>query len=68
MRTLTQAFTQHPASVDETYLQHLCFATGFSIRLFGAGLAALIHAILPFLFEKTASQAICRMHDHIVNR
>ena len=68
MRAVTQAFTEHPASVDETYLQHLCFAMTFSLKLFGAGLAALVHAFLPFLFEKTASDAIRKMYARIENR
>ena len=68
MRAVTQAFTEHPASVDETYFQHLCFAMSFSLRLFGAGLAALVHAFLPFLFEKTAGNAIRQMHARIDNR
>lgn len=68
MRAIAQAFTQHPASVDETYFQHLCFAGTFSLKLFGAGLAALVHAILPFLFEKTASNAIRAMYARIEHR
>ena len=65
---LSRAFTQHPASVDETYGEHLLFASRFALRLFAAGGAALIHAILPFLFEKTASNLIRQMHNDIVNR
>lgn len=68
MRALTQAFTDHPASVGETYLQHLRFALGFSLSLFGAAIAALIHAFLPFLFEKTASRMIRKMHNRIDTR
>ncbi|MXQ06532.1 hypothetical protein GQ651_01595 [Alphaproteobacteria bacterium GH1-50] len=66
--TLSRAFTQHPASVDETYFEHLLFASRFAARLFAAGGAALIHAILPFMFEKTASNLIRAMHNDIVNR
>lgn len=68
MRALTQAFTDHPASVGETYLQHLRFALGFSLSLFGAAVAALFHAFLPFLFEKTASRMIRKMHSRIDRR
>ena len=65
---LSRAFTQHPASVKETYFEHLLFASRFAFRLFAAGGAALIHAILPFLFEKTASNLIRQMHNDIVSR
>ena len=66
--TLSRAFTQHPASVDETYFEHLLFASRFALRLFAAGGAALIHAILPFMFEKTASNLIRAMHSDITSR
>ena len=49
-----------PRSVDETYLQHFAFALLFSIRLFGAAFAALVHALLHCAFEKTASKTV---HD-----
>ena len=62
------AFRDHPASVDETYSQHMAFALGFSARLFAAGLAALVHAFLPYFFEKTASRITCALYDRINNR
>lgn len=68
IQSIRTAFTAHPASVNESYFEHLLFAGRFSARLFGAGLAALIHAILPFMFEKTASNLIRQMHHDIVNR
>jgi len=68
LNTLKTAFTSHPHSVDETYAQHLMFAGRFALRLFGAAFAALIHAILPFMFEKTASNLIRKMHHDIVSR
>ncbi len=67
-QSIRAAFTTHPASVDETYFEHMLFAGRFSLRLFGAAFAALVHAVLPFLFEKTASQLIRKMHNDIVNR
>lgn len=62
------AFTAHPASVGETYWQHFFFATKFSLQLFGAALAALVHAILPFLFDKTASTIVARLHHRLTTR
>ena len=67
-RALTRLFTDHPRSVDETYLQHMGFAARFAGRLLLAAGAAAIHAVLPWLFEKTASRMICEMHDKITNR
>ena len=65
---VTRLFTEHPQSVDETYLEHMRFAAGFSGRLFLAAGAALVHAFLPFLFEKTASSMISTMHHRMHNR
>lgn len=62
------AFRAHPASVGETYLEHLFFALKFSFRLFGAGLAALIHALIPALFCSTASEKIHEMHADLSSR
>ena len=61
-------FLDHPRSVDESYFEHLLFAGGFAVRLIGAGLAALIHALIPCLFEKTAGNMIMGMHSKISNR
>jgi hypothetical protein len=66
--TLHRLFLSHPQTVDETYGEHFWFALGFAARLFGAGLAALIHAFIPCLFEKTASRMIREMHDRITSR
>jgi hypothetical protein len=67
--TLHHLFTDHPATVGETYLQHLASAWGFSWRMMLASIACLIHALLPFLFEKTGSRAITQLHDRmVVNR
>ncbi len=65
---LTKSFTAHPATVDESYLEHAMFASRFSAKLLLAGLAALVHAVLPFCFEKTAGNMIRELHGEIVNR
>ena len=61
-------FLDHPRSVDESYFEHLLFAGGFALRLVGAGLAALVHALVPYLFEKTASNMIAKMYAKTSNR
>ncbi|RMD62786.1 MAG: hypothetical protein D6826_06560 [Alphaproteobacteria bacterium] len=59
-------FTDHPASVDETYAEHLGIATAFGTRMILAGLACLIHGLLPFLFVKTGSNTIAELHARMV--
>jgi len=68
MQTIARLFTAHPSSVDESYFQHLLFAGRFAAMLFAAGFCALVHAVLPFLFEKTAGNLIKTMYGMIHNR
>lgn len=65
IRTL---FLDHPASVEESYVQHMRFAFGFAVWLFVAAGAALIHAIVPALCETTASRILKRLHGRIEAR
>ena len=64
--TLRGAFTEHPASVGETYGEHMGMACGFATRLLLASLACYVHALLPFLFVKTGSRAIAELHERMV--
>ena len=59
-------FTHHPASVNETYFQHMGMALSFCGRFTYGAIAALIHAFFPFLFEKTGSELISELHNRMV--
>ena len=61
-------FTEHPTSAGESYLQHLCVAARFGASMVAAGLACLVHALLPFLFERTGSRCIDRLHEQMAAR
>lgn len=65
---LGRLFKDHPASVDETYLQHLGRAVGFGARMVCAGFACMLHGLLPFLFKTTGSDAMCDLHDEMSAR
>lgn len=65
---IARLFTAHPSSVNETYLEHSGFALRFAGWLVLAAMAALIHAIFPMLFEKTASRIIAKLHNRTVHR
>ena len=58
-------FTAHPHSVGESYGEHFCFASRFGLRMLAGGLAAVVHGLLPFLFETTGSRTILALHDEI---
>ena len=68
VRSFLSAFRDHPASVGETYPEHMAFALRFGARLFCAGAAAFIHALIPALFETTASDKVRAMHAEIEGR
>ena len=63
---LKRLFTEHPASVNETYGEHMQVAASFGWRMLWVSLACFVHAVLPFCFEKTASRAITELHDRMV--
>lgn len=63
---LARLFTEHPASVGESYGEHLAMASGFGIRMILGGMACLIHGLLPFLFVKTGSKQITTLHSTMV--
>jgi hypothetical protein len=64
--SLSKLFTEHPASVGESYGEHFAMATGFGIRMILGGFACMIHGLLPFLFVKTGSQQITSLHSIMV--
>ena len=63
---LVRLLTEHPASVGESYGQHMRSAGGFAIRLLAGGMACLTHALLPFLFKHTASRVVGDLHRRMV--
>ena len=60
------SFTEHPASVGETYGEHLVSAWSFAGRMaVGAG-ACFLHGLLPFLCLRTGSGIIRELHGRMV--
>ena len=66
MRSITEKFTEHPASVGETYFEHLRSATSFSGRMVLGAAACFLHGVFPFLCQKTGSRQITELHDRMV--
>ena len=65
---LMNPLTEHLREVGETYPQHLVKAVGFGIAMLAAGLACLVHALFPFLFVRTGSNSIHRLHRQLEDR
>jgi hypothetical protein len=51
-------FTEHPATVGETYGEHFAFAMGVGSRMVYGGLACMVHAVLPEFCKTTGSRTI----------
>ena len=63
---MANPFIDHPRTVGESYLEHMGSALSFARTMFAASIACAVHAFLPFLFVKTGSSAITRLHDRMV--
>lgn len=60
-------FTEHPASVGETYGEHFKVAAGFAGSLALAAVAAAVHAVVPSRCCKTASTRIVALHEQMTS-
>ena len=61
-------FTKHPSEVGESYLEHGFSAMRYAFTFLLLFVIAFIHAIFPFLFEKTASNVVSEMTKHMKQR
>lgn len=61
-------FTEHPSEQNESYIQHAFFASKCGIRLLFLGIAAIIHALFPFVFQKTVSSEILELSKKLEDR
>jgi hypothetical protein len=66
--TLDWLFIAHPRAVNEDYLSHAGVAMRFALLLLSAGLAALVHAVIPALFKTTAPSMIKKLHAEMMSR
>lgn len=65
---LRRLFADHPAAVRETYFEHFRAAARIGIRLLGMSLACLCHAIVPGVFEDTASRGVIALGGELSRR
>jgi hypothetical protein len=60
--------TEHPATVGESYFEHMQVALSFGLRMTLGGLACIVHAVLPAFFTKTGSLVVKELHDRMINK
>ena len=59
---------EHLDLTNETYIQHLKFATCIGISMIYGGLQALIHAIYPGILTKAASKKIKNLYRMVTDK
>lgn len=64
---IRQHFTEHPASVGETYGEHFSVAASLAGSLAVAAAAAPVHAVVPSWCTKTASSRIVSLHEQMTS-
>ena len=61
-------FLDHPRSLGMSWAGHGAGAVKIGGELIGAGLACMVHALVPALFTQTAGKTVTRIYDHIQQR
>jgi hypothetical protein len=61
-------FLQHPRSLGMSWAGHGIGAIVIGGKLVGAGLACLVHAVVPGVFTQTAGRTVTHMYDHMTRR
>ncbi len=61
-------FVEHPRSLGLGWAEHGSGAVRIGAELIGAGLAAIVHAVVPSWFTETAGRSVTRIYDHIQSR
>jgi hypothetical protein len=65
---IDRIFLSHPRSVGESYSEHAATAARFGATMVVGGVACLIHAVLPTLFPRSASDRVKRLYAQMVAR
>ncbi len=66
MSTLRRLFTDHPATVNESYGQHFASAMSFGLRMIWGGLVCLAHAFVPGVCCSKGSEIIGELHERMI--
>ena len=58
----------HPRTVGESYVEHAGIASRFGATMLVGGLKCLVHAVLPSVFERSASDCVARLNGELTRR
>lgn len=65
---MLRLFTDHPASVGESYAEHFRVATRFGLTMMWGGLRCAVHGVLPFAFKTAGSDTVNALHRVLVEK
>ena len=68
MSVLNRWFLAHPRSVGESYWEHASVAGRFGATMVIAGLACIVHAFVPALFPRVASDRVKLLYQRMKAR
>ena len=63
---MLRAFTDHPETVGESYVEHLSSAFGFATTMLAGASACFLHGLFPFAFQRSGSRRIVELHERMV--
>ncbi|HET6972044.1 MAG TPA: DUF6356 family protein [Phenylobacterium sp.] len=61
-----KAFTQHPATVGESYFEHMGVAFRFAGTLAVGAVCCALHGLLPFAFQTSGSRRVRELYVRMV--
>jgi hypothetical protein len=64
----SRLFLDHPRTVGESYAEHARTAAGFGAAMVVGGMACIVHAVVPALFVRTASDTVKRLYAQMKAR
>ena len=64
--SMIRRFTEHPASVNETYFQHMGMAFGFGAKMLVGSLACFMHGLFPWVCLTRGSDTVRALHHRMV--
>jgi hypothetical protein len=61
-------FLAHPRSIGESYAEHAGVAARFGATMLIGGAACILHAFVPAIFPRTASDRVKKLYAQMVAR
>ena len=56
---------EHLNSVNESYVEHMSLSFKVGSKMIASGLMALVHGLIPAIFERNASNVIKELYNFI---